>query len=239
MVVERILTTILCADVEGYSRLMGRDEVGTLKMLKRHRAAMAGVIERHGGRVINTWGDGLIAAFPSVVGAVQSAVEAQTELSRRNDGAADGSRLDFRIGINLGDVLVEGEDLYGEGVNVAARLQALAEPGGIVIAGTVHQHVRTKLPVSFEPLGAQAVKNIEEPVDAFRVHAGAGRSTVRGPRRSPTADARSFDRLTLTLAVVAAFIVLINVFSGLHEFWAKWPLAGIGLALALRWIRRL
>ena len=137
--VERKLTTILCADVEGYSRLMDRDEVGTLEVLKRHRDALAGLIERHRGRVINTWGDGLIAEFPSVVEAVLCAVEAQKELRARNAGLPAERRLEFRVGINLGDVMVEGQDLYGEGVNIAARLQGLAEPGGIIISGTVHE----------------------------------------------------------------------------------------------------
>lgn len=238
MTVERVLTTILCADVEGYSRLMGQDEVGTLERLKRHRAAMAALVERRRGRVINTWGDGVIAAFPSVVEAVQCAVETQAELRQRNDGASDCARLDFRIGINLGDVMVDGDDLYGEGVNVAARLQTLAEPGGIVIAGTVHDHVRSKLSIGFEPLGMQAVKNIEEPVPAFRVRTDNERRATSTAKRSVKLATRSLDRPTLILAVVGMFILLINIFSGLHEFWAKWPLAVFGLVLALRWILR-
>ena len=160
--VERKLTTVLCADVEGYSRLMDRDEVGTLETLKRHRDALAGLIERHRGRVVNTWGDGLIAEFPSVVEAVLCAVEAQKELRARNASLPAERRLEFRIGINLGDVMVEGHDLYGEGVNVAARLQGLAEPGGIVIAGTVHDQVRGKLVVGYEFAGPQQVKNIAD-----------------------------------------------------------------------------
>ena len=178
--VERKLTTVLCADVEGYSRLMDRDEVGTLEILKRHRDALAGLIERHRGRVVNTWGDGLIAEFPSVVEAVLCAVEAQKELRARNAGLPAERRLEFRIGINLGDVMVEGHDLYGEGVNVAARLQGLAEPGGIVISGTVHDQVRGKLVVGYEFAGPQQVKNIAEPVPAFRVKLDA----VAEPARS-------------------------------------------------------
>ena len=144
MAVSRKLTTILCADVEGYSRLMGGDEVATLDRLKQHRSAMAGLIERHRGRVVNTWGDGLIADFPSVVEAVQCAIETQRELATRNNGLPEPERMEFRIGINLGDVMVDGGDLYGEGVNVAARLQALAPPGGIVISG-VAAKLKTRL----------------------------------------------------------------------------------------------
>src|SRR6476469_3120696 len=139
------------------------------EILKRHRDALAGLTERHRGRVVNTWGDGLIAEFPSVVEAVLCAGEAQKELRARNAGLPAERRLEFRIGINLGDVMVEGHDLYGEGVNVAARLQGLAEPGGIVISGTVHDQVRSKLVVGYEYAGPQQVKNIAEPVPAFRV----------------------------------------------------------------------
>lgn len=119
MPVERVLTTILCADAAGYSRLMGRDEVATLDTLKRYRAAMVALVDRHHGRVVNTWGDGVIASFPSVVEAVQCAVETQQELGDRNQRIDGDGRLDFRIGINLGDVMVDAGDLYGDGVNVA------------------------------------------------------------------------------------------------------------------------
>ena len=127
--VRRRLTTLLCADVEGYARLMGADEAGTLETLRRYRAAMATLIERHDGRIVNTWGDAVIAEFPSVVEAVQCAVETQQELSTYNGALPEPRRMIFRIGIHLGDVMVEGDDIYGDGVNIAARLQELAEPG--------------------------------------------------------------------------------------------------------------
>src|SRR6478609_10995360 len=169
---------------------MERDEVGTLETLKRYRDALAGLIERHRGRVVNTWGDGLIAEFPSVVEGVLCAVEAQKELRARNAGLPAERRLEFRVGINLGDVMVDGHDLYGEGVNVAARLQGLAEPGGIVIAGTVHDQVRGKLVVGYEFAGPQRVKNISEPVPAFRVRLDAASEPARQRWWRPKDQAR-------------------------------------------------
>ena len=250
--VERKLTTVLCADVEGYSRLMDRDEVGTLEILKRHRDALAGLIERHRGRVVNTWGDGLIAEFPSVVEAVLCAVEAQKELRARNAGLLAERRLEFRIGINLGDVMVDGHDLYGEGVNVAARLQGLAEPGGIVIAGTVHDQVRGKLVVGYEFAGPQQVKNIAEPVPAFRVKLDPvaeparsswwrrrSRKTARRPAM-PKLPTRPLRRRWLFIGLVLiAFFFLVNMFAnageGSTEIWFQWPSLVVGFVMALRW----
>jgi len=181
--VERKLTTVLCADVEGYSRLMDRDEVGTLEILKRHRDALAGLIERHRGRVVNTWGDGLIAEFPSVVEAVLCAVEAQKELRARNAGLLAERRLEFRIGINLGDVILQAGDIFGDGVNVAARLEGLAAPGGICVSGVVHDQVQDKLAFSFEDMAEQSVKNIARPVHVYRVRLGEGRPSPPAARR--------------------------------------------------------
>jgi adenylate cyclase len=249
MPVERKLTTILCADVEGYSRLMGRDEVGTLEIFKQHRTALASLIERHRGRVINTWGDGLIADFPSVVEAVLCAIEAQKELRLRNGGLPSERRLQFRIGINLGDVMVEGDDLYGEGVNVAARLQGLAEPGGIVIAGSVHDQVRGKLEVGYEFAGPQQVKNIAQPVPAFRLRLYPELERRRWWQRHPRRDHhpaqlssphRPFGRRWLLIPLIMiAFFFLVNMFSnaaaGSDVIWFHWPSLGIGMAMALRW----
>src|SRR5690348_13984938 len=131
--VKRRLTTVLCADVHGYSRLMEADEAGTLATLRRYRTAIAGLVERHDGRIVNTWGDAVIAEFASVVEAVQCAVEMQQEIASQPPEPPTAERMQFRIGINLGDVMVEGTDIYGDGVNIAARLQELAEPGGIVV----------------------------------------------------------------------------------------------------------
>src|ERR1700761_3268923 len=172
--VRRRLTTLLCADAAGYTRLMGADEAGTLATLRRSREAMATLIERHDGRIVNTWGDALIAEFVSVVEAVQCAIETQQELSSHNDGMPEPQRMRFRIGINLGDVMVEGDDVYGDGVNIAARLQELAEPGGILISGPVYEQVHNKLSIGFDCLGQQRLKNVANPVTGYRVlQAGA------------------------------------------------------------------
>ena len=185
--VERKLTTIMCADVSGYSRLMEADEAGTLATLKLYRDAMVGLIERHRGRLVGTSGDSLLADFPSVVEAVQCAVEIQRELANRNRSVPDARRMEFRIGINLGDVMVEGGDLYGEGVNVAARLEALAEPGGICISRTVYDQVRNRLTLGYDFIGEQSVKNISERVPVYRVQLdGTARGDGRKPGRSPS-----------------------------------------------------
>jgi adenylate cyclase len=166
---ERKLTTILAADAAGYSAMMERDEAGTLALLKDSRETMAAEIERHRGRVVGMVGDGLLAEFASVVNAVECAVRIQRGIAERNVGLGEAARMRFRIGINLGDVMVEGGDLFGEGVNIAARLQALAEPGGILISGPVFEQVRTKLALGFDFLGPQSVKNMSEAVPAWRV----------------------------------------------------------------------
>ncbi len=172
--VRRKLTTIFCADVVGYSRLMGVDETGTLKRLKECRELIAAFIDRHRGRVVSWSGDAVLADFASVVEAVQCAVEIQKELKARNDGKIEGERMEFRIGINLGDVMIEDHDIFGEGVNIASRLQSLAKPGGILISGSVHDQVKNKLSLGFNFMGHQQVKNIAEQVPVFIVaHDGA------------------------------------------------------------------
>src|SRR5215813_11767904 len=162
-------------------RLMESNETRTIGTLRRYRAAMDALIERHEGRTINTWGDATIAEFASVVEAVQCAIEIQRELAGHNRALPEAEQMWFRIGINLGDVMVENDDLYGEGVNIAARLQELAEPGGILISGPVYDLVRNKLSVGFDYLGQQAVKNVTEPVPSYRIVLdGEGRPTA-GP----------------------------------------------------------
>ena len=167
--VERRLAAILSADVKGYSRLIREDEEATVRTLTAYREVMASLIQQRRGRVVDSLGDNLLAEFSSVVDAVQCTVEIQRALNARNEELPVGRRMKFRIGINLGDVIVEGERLYGDGVNVAARLEALAEPGGICISSKVFEEVRNKLEVGFEDLGEQEVKNITEPVRVYRV----------------------------------------------------------------------
>jgi adenylate cyclase len=254
MKVKRRLTTILCADVEGYARLMEADEAGTLATLRRYRAAMATLIERHDGRIVNTWGDAIIAEFASVVEAVQCAVETQQELSSHNTALPDSRQMKFRIGINLGDVMVEGDDVYGDGVNVAARLQELAEPGGILISAPVYDQVHNKLSVRFDCIGQQRVKNVLNPVMSYRVMPGGGSTRPLGSRRdmrsapaaSPQADSHGQPRLSrawswylslprpiAAILAITGFLFLINLFSGLDEVWFHWPVAPLLLIVVL------
>ena len=165
---ERRLAAVLAADVVGYSRLMREDETGTLDRLKSLRKELVQpTIRERKGRVVKLMGDGLLAEFPSVVEAVQCAVEIQQSMIRRETDLPDERRIRLRIGVNLGDIIVEGSDIYGDGVNVAARLEGLAEPGGICISGKVYEEVRNKLPTAFEDLGEREVKNIAEPVRVY------------------------------------------------------------------------
>ena len=170
MAVHRRLAAILAADVAGYSRLMGADEEGTLAALTAHLTELIEpCIAEHRGRVVKTTGDGLLVEFASVVDAVRCAVAFQEGMAARNSDTPEERRLEFRIGVNLGDVIIQDDDVFGDGVNVAARLEGLAEPGGIVVSGTVHEHVRSKLDLGFNDLGPRPVKNIAEPVHAFGV----------------------------------------------------------------------
>jgi adenylate cyclase len=164
---ERRLVAIFAADVEGYSRLMGVDEVGTLRDLTQRRAILDGLIASRRGRIANTAGDSVLAEFGSAVDAVQCAVEAQAALSEANTGLSPGRRINFRIGIHVGDIMVKGGDLFGDSVNIAARLQTLASAGGVCLSGVAYDQVRKILPFAFTDLGAQQVKNIDEPVRAF------------------------------------------------------------------------
>jgi len=171
MSVSRRLVAVFAADVEGYSRLMGADEVGTLKGLTERRAILDRIIGEHRGRIANTAGDSVLAEFGSAVDAVQCAVEAQTVLAEANSSLAPDRRISFRIGVHIGDVMVRAGDLFGDGVNIAARLQCIAEPGGVCISGGTYDQVRKVLPIAFTDLGAQQVKNIQESIRAYQVSA--------------------------------------------------------------------
>src|SRR5215813_8552348 len=166
----RRLAAILAADVAGYSRLMGSDEEGTLAALKAHRRELIDpLIAQHQGRIVKTTGDGLLIEFASIVDAVRCAVVMQQGLESRNAGADESRCIRFRVGINVGDVIVEGDDIFGDGVNVAARIEALAEPGEICVSATVREHVAEKLPIGFADLGEHSVKNIARPVHVYRI----------------------------------------------------------------------
>ena len=168
--IERRLAAILCVDVVGYSRLMGADEIGTLKRLKTHRAELIDPeFERQGGRLVKLMGDGALVEFASVVDAVECARSIQRGMAERNIGVAEDQRIEFRIGVNVGDIIVEDDDIYGDGVNVAARIEALAEPGGICISRTARDQVRDKLDITLGDMGEVEVKNIARPVRIFRV----------------------------------------------------------------------
>ena len=214
---KRKLTTIFCADVSGYSRMMGADEARTLTTLKEYRQAIEGFIARHHGRVVSWSGDGLLAEFASVVEAVQCAAEVQRELKARNASRDENLRMSFRIGINLGDVMADGDDIFGEGVNIAARLQQMASPGGILVSSPVYDQVRGKLSMGFAALGNQSVKNIagEIAIYAVTMDGVAPHVQVAGPRwrdedeappAAPPRRARLFRR---GLAVLADYMIVV------------------------------
>jgi adenylate cyclase len=187
--VRRRLAAILAADIAGYSRLMGRDEAATVHDLKAHQAAVLPLIDRHGGRIIDTAGDGILAEFPSVIGATQCAVDIQTVMAARNEGVPEDRRMLFRIGINLGDVIHDETRIYGDGINVAARLEALAEPAGVLLSRAVYEQVRDRVTLEFEDLGEIALKNIARPVHVYRVgRTASGKAVVPSGDRLPLPD---------------------------------------------------
>ena len=206
---HRKLTAILSADVAGYSRLMQDDEAATVTTLESYKQAFFDLIKQHRGRVVDSPGDNLLAEFASVVDAVQCAVAAQKEFQARNTEMPENRRMQFRIGVNLGDVIEEESRIYGDGVNIAARLESLADPGGICISKTAFDHIESKLPFGYDYLGEQTVKNIAKPVGAFKV--------LMEPRVTTTAemDADSKPRTTtrsrkIAFACAAALLVALG-----------------------------
>ncbi len=208
---KRKLCAILSADVQGYSRLMGEDEDATIRTLTSYRELMSTLIQKHRGRVVDSPGDNLLAEFLSVVDAVRCAVEVQEEFRVRNAELPENRRMEFRIGINLGDVVEEGERIYGDGVNITARVEGLAEGGGICISGTVYDSIKNKLSLSYESLGEHTVKNIKDPVRVYRMRIGpeSAAPVVRGKKSGP----RRWQKAVL--AVVAVLIVAAGA-------WAIW-----------------
>ena len=186
--VQRKLTAILSADVKGYSRLMGEDEEATIRTLTAYREVMATLIQKYRGRIVDSPGDNLLAECSSAVDAVQCAVEIQEELKARNAELPENRRMEFRIGINLGDVIIEGERIYGDGVNIAARIEGLAEGGGICISGTVYDQVENKLTLDYESLDEHTVKNIKKPIRVYRVGMKADAGVPEGRREFKLPD---------------------------------------------------
>ncbi len=224
---ERKLTAILNADVKGYSRLMGEDEAATVQTLSACRELMSGLVRQHGGRVVDMTGDNLLAEFASVVGAVRCAVEVQEELKARNAELPDHRRMEFRIGINLGDVIVDGERIYGDGVNVAARVQGLADGGGICVSASVYDQVKNKLAFSWESLGEHAVKNITERVRVYRVlldPTAAVPPTSQDRKRWPRPGRK------VTVAVLAALALFVGAGVAVWNVYFR-PPAPAGLEL--------
>jgi adenylate cyclase len=170
---QRRLAAILAADIAGYSALMGADEARTLRDLKEHQAVILPMIDDHGGRVIDTAGDGVLAEFGSVVNAVECAVAIQETMAKRNADIEADRQIQFRIGINLGDVMYDETRIYGDGINVAARLESIAEPGGICLSNKVYEDVRGKVQLAYEDIGEQELKNISQLVRVYRVRATA------------------------------------------------------------------
>jgi adenylate cyclase len=212
----RRLAAILAADVVGYSRLMGADEEGTHERLKAHLDEVFDPnIREHHGRIVKTTGDGVLAEFASVVDAVRCAGEIQRGMANRDLDLAEERRLRFRIGVNLGDVIVESDDIYGDGVNIAARLEGLAAPGGICISGTVRDHIGDRLPYVFEDLGEQSVKNIARPVHAYALRPERVASL---PARGLPARPSSRNRVIIGTVAAAALIVVCLA-------WWFWPAA--------------
>jgi class 3 adenylate cyclase len=203
---ERKLAAILAADIVGYSAQMERDEAGTFARLsERRKGIFEPEIARHGGRIFKTMGDGILAEFGSVVQAVECAVVLQAALEERNRDVPDDQAIRARIGINLGEVIVDGDDRFGEGVNIAARPEQLAETGGICVSDKVAREVEKKLAFGFVPMGPQKVKNIAEPVEAFRV------SRETGPSRRRKSGRPGWPVMAAALAVLAACLAAVFI----------------------------
>lgn len=298
--VQRKLAAIFYADVVGYSRLMRDDEIATVKTIKEYREVFSSLIRQHRGRIIDRAGDSILAEFSSVVDAIQSAVSIQKELKTRNESLIENRRMLFRIGINIGDVIQEGEQIYGDGVNLAARLEALAHPGGICISRVAYDQIESKLPLGYEYMGEQMVKNINKPLYAYRVivdpngsesqekgvqpnevdtmdhyqqdeskyekikqsikqvkqdladFAEDNRSGEKAGETSHDTEGRASDepekKSTLfqnlfrvkhfkVFLGIALFLFFINVFTSSGDWWFLYPLASIGLAFYLHWLK--
>jgi class 3 adenylate cyclase len=218
----RKLAAILAADVVGYSRLMGEDEAGTARAVRERREAAAPIVASHGGRIVKTTGDGLLLEFPSVVAAVDCAVAIQKMMAERNAEMPEARRILYRIGVNLGDVLIEGDDILGDGVNIVARLEGFCEPGGVLISGTAYDHVRGRIDAKFVDLGEKQLKNIARPVRAYSLEVGS----PAPPPAPPTRSAMTSRQATPAMSLVAlGLLAVVVVASGWYWLIASPPAA--------------
>lgn len=259
---KRKLTTIFYADVQRYSTMMAVDEVETLSRLKRYRTIMSGLFDRHEGRQVNTWGDAVIAEFDSVVEAVRCSVEIQDALSAENRDLSPDAQMWLRIGINLGDVMNDNGDLYGDGVNIAQRLESMAEPGGILVSATVYALARKQLALGFDYNGEHTIKGIDEPVPVYSVRM-TGRNEPeterqhrqRGPGTANTDAETTLSswteraeaglawlrvqprRVRIAAVAIGIFVVLNLFFGGFADPWFIYPSAPLGLYIYLRYRR--
>jgi class 3 adenylate cyclase len=222
--VIRKLTTIMAADVVEYARLMSEDEEGTLKTFRTYRRITDGLIKKHGGRIFNTAGDAVLAEFDSAVECVRCTISIQEEVNTRNAKLPEDRQIKFRIGVNVGDVMIEGDDLFGDGVNVAARLEGLAKPGGVCISSSTFEQVKNKLSVGFEDLGPQEVKNIPHPIGAFQIKSGS----VSVSPGSGEIETKSFVG-KWKAPLIAAVILLISVGSGFF-YWQGFERGSVSLS---------
>ena len=238
---ERRLAAILAADVAGYSRMMAVNETATLTSLQRHRSeVLTPAIARHHGRVVKLMGDGMLAEFPSIVEAVDCAVKVQLEMAQRNYGLAENDCIAFRIGVHVGDVMVDGDDIYGDGVNVAARLEAIAVTGGICISGAAHDEVETKLELSFRDLGLQTLKNIRRPVSAYAVDV-AGTIAIASDTASIDQEiryCRTTDGVRLAYTVVGNGPPVVRAGSWFTHLEHNWQYPSAGMFTALKGLTR-
>jgi class 3 adenylate cyclase len=217
--VKRRLTCILAADAVGYSKQMGQDEEGTIRVLAAHRAVIDGILTFHGGRIVSTAGDSVLAEFSSVVEAVRCAVEIQEALKTRNDSLEEHRQMHFRVGVNLGDVVVKNDDLLGDGVNVAARLETMAEPGGICISSSVYDQITGKLDLGFQDIGEQSLKNISRPIRVYRVSGTA--PPVRPPPAALATRTATKARSPVPWMLGAVVVAAIGVVAAWQGGWLR------------------
>jgi len=258
---KRKLAAILSADVKEYSRLMREDEAATVQTVTEYRQVMTSLIDQHHGRVVDAVGDNLLAEFSSVVDAVQGAVAIQKEVSARNARLPEARRMLFRIGINLGDLVVEGDRIYGDGVNIAARLEGIADPGGICVSRTAFDQIEDKLPLGYEYLGEKSVKNSPKPIRAYKVvfdpsekkrgtlkrkhkrrdkkgkkrqHSEPGKHPAETRSKKP--DMNQFYQHRRVYVGVIGLLFIINILTWPGLFWFHWPALGWGLFLFIHWV---